>query len=182
MLPAPDNMEQLAPIAEQFVKAKAAAWDEQRNALIESTAADNAKAGADLLADLLSNGEVKKTSSGLHYNIIDEGIGRHPSGNDLVRMKYKGSFIDGTVFDSSGEDGKQHIDTMYRNLISGFQEGLKMVREGGSIKLYVPPELGYGDEPTGDIPPGSTLVFDLELIELNPIDFDIGGAEFSQPN
>jgi FKBP-type peptidyl-prolyl cis-trans isomerase len=174
-LPQPANIEELIPIVENLVKAKAEAFEAARVREIETASAENLKAGEEYIAELVAEGNVEKTSSGLHYTLVDEGIGRRPSGNDIVRIRYTGKLVDGTVFDASENRG-DHIDTIFSGLIRGFQEGLEIVREGGSIKLIIPPDLGYGNEPNGGIPPGSTLIFDVELIELNPMDFDVEGS------
>jgi FKBP-type peptidyl-prolyl cis-trans isomerase len=177
-LPEPENIRDLIPLVESIVSAKAEGFESARTQAIEAASTGNIAAGSEFIAKLVAEGAVEKTDTGLHYELVDEGIGRRPSGNDIVRIRYTGQLIDGFVFDSSetAESGG-HLDTVFSGLIPGFREGLEMVREGGKIKLFIPPDLGYGDVPAGNIPPGSTLVVEVELIELNPMDFDVGGPE-----
>ena len=104
---------------------------------------------------------VVKYESGLQMLTVEEGIGRTPVGDSDVRLNYKGSLIDGTVFDAN--DG---LTLNAGQLIPGFSEGLTHMKEGGSYILYIPSELGYGDRAAGDIPAGSTLIFEITLISI----------------
>ncbi len=104
------------------------------------------------------------TSSGLAYQIIYAGAPtlRKPDANSVVVVNYKGSLIDGSVFDTALNDSTA---TLYLpNTVSGWQEGLKMVHNGAHIKLYIPSELGYGTSTSNSlIPPHSVLIFDIYL-------------------
>ena len=82
-------------------------------------------------------------------------------------MNYTGKLIDGTVFDSSERQGKP-FEFPLNKVIAGWTEGLQKISKGGKIKLYVPPQLAYGDEGRPGIPPGATLIFDIELIDITP--------------
>jgi FKBP-type peptidyl-prolyl cis-trans isomerase len=103
------------------------------------------------------------TSSGICYKVIHEGNMRKPSKNDAVKVNYTGKYIDGTKFDSG----------TYFNYLSGsipgWQEVLTKVRDGSNVKMYIPASMAYGEDGRGDIPPHSTLIFDVILIESFPV-------------
>jgi len=106
-----------------------------------------------------------KTSSGLVYEELVAGTGRSPTINDVVRAHYHGTLADGSVFDSSVERG-QPLELPLRRVIPCWQEGIPMMKEGGKARLTCPPGIAYGDRAVGSIPAGSTLTFDVELIEV----------------
>lgn len=107
-----------------------------------------------------------KTESGLAYKILSEGKGEMPKATDTVKVHYHGTLIDGTVFDSSKERG-QPVTFPLNRVIKGWTEGVQKVKEGGKIKLVIPSELAYGDSGAPPkIPGGSTLVFEVELLEI----------------
>lgn len=103
--------------------------------------------------------------SGLQYKVLRSGpaSGVHPAAQDEVRVHYEGTLVDGSVFDSSYRDGAPVVFTL-GNLIPGWVEGIALMRPGDEWYLYVPPELGYGAEDKGQIPPNSVLVFRIELL------------------
>lgn len=103
--------------------------------------------------------------SGLQYKVLRSGpaTGVHPGPQDEVRVHYEGTLVDGSVFDSSYRDGAPVVFTL-GNLIPGWVEGIALMRPGDEWLLYVPPELGYGAEDKGQIPPNSVLVFRIELL------------------
>lgn len=104
--------------------------------------------------------------NGLHYRPIEFGTGAFPAPNSNVVVHYEGRLIDGTVFDSSYERGKP-AKFRLDQVIKGWTEGLILMREGGKAELVIPSDLGYGEEGAGDdIPPGATLIFQVELIEV----------------
>jgi FKBP-type peptidyl-prolyl cis-trans isomerase len=111
--------------------------------------------------------DIQVTESGLQYRIIKEGTGKTPSVNDRVKCNYIGTLIDGREFDSSFKRGKP-TEFRVSGVIKGWQEALKMMKEGGKWELFVPPELGYGlrVRPGGMIEPNMALIFELELIEV----------------
>lgn len=108
---------------------------------------------------------VIETGTGLQYEIIQEGTGRTPNLTDSVVFHYTGRFIDGRVFDSTIPSKIPYKNAVI-NLIDGQQEAFQLMKEGGQYRLYIPPFLGYGKEPYGAIEPNSTLIFDVELIEV----------------
>lgn len=108
--------------------------------------------------------DAKRTESGLVYKIIEEGSGEKPSGDDTVKVRYKGEFVDGSVFDESMEEG---VDLPLGQVIRGWSEGIQMLAPGGKIELVIPPDIGYGDYGRPPkIPGASTLRFNIELISV----------------
>jgi FKBP-type peptidyl-prolyl cis-trans isomerase FklB len=104
--------------------------------------------------------------SGLQYKIVKEGSGAKPAATDKVKVHYQGSLINGKIFDSSIQRGEP-IDLSVNEVIPGWTEALQLMPVGSKWQLFIPSELGYGDAGAGnDIKPGSTLIFDLELIEI----------------
>ncbi len=110
---------------------------------------------------------VKTTTSGLQYKILSTGAGKAPIATDKVTVHYTGTLIDGTMFDSSVQRG-QPATFALNGVIRGWTEGLQLMHEGDKWIFYIPQELGYGERGNGrQIPPFSTLVFELELIKVN---------------
>ena len=103
----------------------------------------------------------------MKYRKIKEGNGKKPKATDRVKVHYTGKLIDGTTFDSSVDRG-QPITFALNEVIPGWTEGLQLMDEGSKYMLYIPYNLGYGMRDMGNIPAGSTLVFEVELIEINP--------------
>lgn len=128
---------------------------------------DNIAAGKKFLTENALNKSVYTTKSGLQYRIMKEGKGRKPTLKDRVKVHYTGTLIDGTKFDSSVDRGEP-IELSLQQVIPGWTEGLQLMNEGSVYTFYVPYNLGYGDQPAGIIPPGSTLIFEIELIEILP--------------
>ena len=125
-----------------------------------------AQAGATYRAENAKKPSVKVTDSGLQVEIITPGEGKRPSAKDTVRVHYTGKLIDGTVFDSSVQRG-QPIDFPLNQVIPGWTEGLQHLMVGGKAILTIPPELAYGERGAGNvIPPNSTLVFEVELLDV----------------
>ena len=131
-------------------------------------AAGNKTKGKEFLASLSKKDGVKKDPSGFYYEILTTGEGPSPTMTDTVRLHYHGTLIDGTVFDSSVERGQPASFPM-NGVIKGFSGGLTKTQVGGKIRIYIPSELGYGDNPRpgGKIKPGDTLIFECELLGIN---------------
>ena len=109
---------------------------------------------------------VKTTKSGLQYEVITEGKGDKPKPSDRVSVHYTGTLLDGTVFDSSVERGEPATFPL-NAVIPGWTEGLQLMPVGSKYKLYIPPELGYGEKGAGPkIGPNSALVFEVELLKV----------------
>jgi peptidylprolyl isomerase len=129
------------------------------------TAENIAKGRAFLTANSQKEGVIT-TASGLQYLLIKKGDGTsHPSLTDSVKAHYQGRLIDGTLFDSSIERGEP-LSFRLNQVISGWAEGLQLMVAGEKARLFIPSQLGYGEESTHTIPPGSTLIFDVELLEI----------------
>lgn len=104
--------------------------------------------------------------SGLQYEVIASGNGRKPKAADQVRCHYEGRLVDGTLFDSSIERGEPAVFGV-NQVIAGWTEALQLMSEGDKWKLYIPYNLGYGEQGAGGvIPPYSTLVFEVELLSV----------------
>ncbi|WOE30799.1 MULTISPECIES: FKBP-type peptidyl-prolyl cis-trans isomerase [unclassified Acinetobacter] len=109
---------------------------------------------------------VKTTASGLQYKITKEGTGKSPTPTSMVKVHYTGKLVDGKVFDSSVSRGEP-IDFPLNQVIPGWTEGLQLMKEGGKATFYIPANLAYGPQGVpGTIPPNSTLIFDVELLQV----------------
>ncbi|MBP5341968.1 MAG: FKBP-type peptidyl-prolyl cis-trans isomerase [Bacteroidales bacterium] len=128
---------------------------------------DNIDAGAKFMQQISNNKSVYTTPSGLKYQKLVAGNGKKPKSTDRVKVHYTGKLIDGTTFDSSVDRGEP-ITFALNQVIPGWTEGLQLMDEGSRYMLYIPYNLGYGEQPVGSIPAGSTLVFEVELLEINP--------------
>jgi FKBP-type peptidyl-prolyl cis-trans isomerase FklB len=129
-------------------------------------ASGNKRIGQEFLAANSKKPGVVTLPSGLQYQVIRQGAGPKPKLTDMVRVHYHGTLIDGRVFDSSVDRG-QPIELNVNGVIPGWTEALQMMAVGSKWKLFIPSELGYGDRQAGQlIAPGSTLVFDVELIDI----------------
>ncbi|MCC8425953.1 FKBP-type peptidyl-prolyl cis-trans isomerase [Mucilaginibacter sp. UR6-11] len=105
--------------------------------------------------------------SGLQYKVIKTGTGNKPSGDSKVLVDYTGSFVNGKIFESSLEGGLPYV-TKLTDVIKGWTEALQLMPTGSKWIIYVPAELAYGDRGTGNIPPNSSLIFELELLQITP--------------
>ena len=128
--------------------------------------AENIEKGKTFLEENKKNPNVKILPSGLQYEVIREGNGKHPKATDQVRCHYEGTLIDGTLFDSSVRRGQPAVFGV-NQVIKGWVEALQLMSEGAKWKLYIPSELAYGAAGAGEmIPPHSTLIFEVELLEV----------------
>lgn len=132
----------------------------------EEIAMTNATAAQEFLAENAQRDTVLTTDSGLQYEVMAEGEGEHPSATDTVTVHYAGTLLDGTEFDSSYKRG-QPISFALNRVIPGWTEGVQLMKPGAKYKLFIPPELGYGERGApGVIPPNSALIFEVELISI----------------
>lgn len=113
------------------------------------------------LVDNAALEDVEVTSSGLQYRIIEAGDGEKPGLSNTVRIHYTGSFTSGYIFDQTLDD--ETAELVVENLISGLEEGLQLMNEGGKYEFFVPPELGYGNNPPQY---GTVMIFEVELVEI----------------
>ena len=125
----------------------------------------NKLAGEKFLAENKNKEGVKTTSSGLQYKIITEGHGDIPDENDNVKVHYRGIYLDGTEFESSYKDNTP-VSFPVNQVLSGWKEAIKMMPVGSKWELYIPHDLAYGTMDRLDIPPYSTLIFEIELLEI----------------
>lgn len=128
---------------------------------------ENIRAGEKYLAEISNNKSVYTTQSGLKYRKLKDGNGKRPKATDRVKVHYTGTLINGKKFDSSVDRGEP-ITFPLNQVIPGWTEGLQLMDEGSTYMLYIPYNLGYGEQPVGDIPAGSTLIFEVQLLEINP--------------
>ena len=138
--------------------------------LKQVAAVDNKKSGeAFLSANKLKKG-VETTSSGLQYKILKAGNGKKPTENDGVTCRYRGTLLDGTEFDSSESLGYPVTFNVKDSVIAGWSEALKLMPAGSKWQIFVPSHLGYGEKGAGrTIGPNATLIYDIELLAVNPI-------------
>ncbi len=137
-----------------------------RNAEGMKASAENKKIGTAFLTENKAKPGVVTTASGLQYSVDKAGTGAKPTATDRVKVHYTGKTLDGKVFDSSVERG-QPAEFGVNEVIKGWTEALQLMPVGSKWKLYIPSELAYGDRGAGaDIKPGSTLVFDVELLDI----------------
>lgn len=128
----------------------------------------NAKAGQEFLDANGKRVEVKTLPSGLQYEVLEAGEGESPKAGDTVKVHYTGKLIDGTVFDSSVDRGEPATFGVTQ-VIPGWVEALQLMKPGAKWRLFIPSQLAYGPQGAGGIiGPNQTLIFDVELIEVNP--------------
>ncbi|NOY40403.1 MAG: FKBP-type peptidyl-prolyl cis-trans isomerase [Planctomycetes bacterium] len=132
----------------------------------QSQGMENKQMGEEFLAENKDKDGVKVTKTGLQYKVIESGDGATPGPADVVSCHYRGTLIDGTEFDASANHGGPSQFPVNR-VISGWTEALQMMKVGDKWQLYIPAELAYGNNPPGPpIEAGSTLIFDIELLEI----------------
>lgn len=119
------------------------------------------------LAENAKKEEVKVTSSGLQYTVIQKGTGASPTAKDSVQVRYRGFLLDAQVFDERMDSAG--VTFRLDGVIKGWTEGLQMMKEGGMMRFFIPPNLAYGARSVGKlIRPNETLVFDVELVKVIP--------------
>jgi len=127
---------------------------------------ENKKKGDEFLAANKKKSGVKTTASGLQYEVIKEGNGVHPSSTDKVKVDYKGTFLNGKVFDSSYKRGKP-AEFNLNQVIKGWIEGIQLMSVGAKYKFYIPADLAYGVRGAPpQIGPNETLIFEVELLGI----------------
>ena len=141
---------------------------EARQKKMEEQAQANLEEGQEFLDENADKDGVEVTDSGLQYQVLESGDegAQSPTLEDTVEVHYKGMLRDGTVFDSSIERDKPAVFGL-KHIIPGWQEALQMMKVGDKWKLFLPPELGYGEQGAGgDIGPNEVLIFEVELLDV----------------
>ena len=138
---------------------------EKQAALAKTQAGKSIKEGQDYLAANTKKEGVITTESGLQYSVMTKGEGANPTADDTVKVHYKGTLIDGTEFDSSYKRGEA-VEFPLKNVIKGWTEGLQLMPVGSKYKFTIPSDLAYGERATGKITANSTLIFEVELLEI----------------
>jgi len=156
----PYELQKVGPAMSDFIQKKQAA-------ILERLRAKNSQDAAAFFTKLRENKSVVELRDGLRYEILKPGTGDAPKPTDTVKVNYTGTLLDGTVFDSSERQGKP-AEFPLNKMIPGWIEGLQQINKGGRIKLYIPPQLAYGDEGRPGIPPEAALIFDVELLDITP--------------
>lgn len=159
-----------ARLTEEEINAEMMAFQEkveaEREAAQAQVAEGNAEAGAAFLAENAQREGIVVTDSGLQYEVVTAGDGASPGPDDQVEVHYRGTLIDGTVFDSSYDRG-QTVTFGVTQVIPGWTEALQLMKEGDKYNLYIPSDLAYGAGGAGQvIGPNSTLIFEVELIKI----------------
>jgi FKBP-type peptidyl-prolyl cis-trans isomerase len=157
---------------EQQVKDTMSAFEKDMSTKMEEKGKEAASAGEKFLTENKSKPGVKTTASGLQYKVIKEGNGAQPKATDTVTVNYRGTFTDGTEFDSSYKRGEP-VSFPLSGVIAGWTEGVQLMKVGAKYQFVVPAKLGYGPNGRPGIPPNSTLVFEVELLDVKP---GTGGA------
>jgi FKBP-type peptidyl-prolyl cis-trans isomerase len=131
-----------------------------------ATSDENKAAGLAFLAENGQKDNIITTDSGLQYEILTEGEGKSPSATDQVSVHYQGTTLDGNEFDSSYKRGEPATFPLNR-VISGWTEGVQLMKEGSKFRFFISSELAYGAQGAGaDIPANATLIFEVELIKI----------------
>ncbi len=156
--------EEMAQALTQYKKSNESKQLEQ----FKQLAAKNLQEGEAFLANNAKQAGVITRPSGLQYQILKAGSGQTPKATSKVKVDYEGHLIDQTVFDSSIARN-QPVEFQVSQVIAGWTEGLQLMKEGAKYRFFIPARLGYGEMGSGDsIAPNSTLIFDVELIQVLP--------------
>ena len=134
---------------------------------VQALAATNAANAKQFLVTNAKKTGVVTTASGLQYQVLKTGTGKSPKATDKVKVNYEGRLADGTIFDSSYKRGEA-VTFPLNQVIKGWTEGVQLMKEGAKYRLFVPPALGYGEAGNAEIEPNSLLIFDVELLQVNP--------------
>lgn len=154
------SQEQLNEVMQAFAK-KAGDYAKKKS---QEAATKNVAEAEKLLSENKAKDGVKVTDSGLQYKVISEGKGKKPTAADVVKVHYKGSFADGTVFDSSYDRG-QPVEFPLGQVIKGWTEGLQLMPVGSKYEFVIPAALAYGTQAPANIGPDRALIFEVELLD-----------------
>lgn len=137
----------------------------QLQADMDKLAKENAAAGSAFLEQNAKADGIKVTASGLQYRVLKDATGAKPKAKDRVKVNYEGSFLDGSIFDSSYNRGEPAVFQLDQ-VVPGWTEALQMMPTGSTYELFLPPSLGYGEAGAGPIPPNAVLHFKVELLGI----------------
>ncbi len=152
--------------ARDALKALEKAMTAKRETLAKEQGAKNLKDGEAFLSENGKKEGVKTTASGLQYKVLKQGEGRKPKATDVVKVNYRGTLTDGTVFDSSYEQNEP-VTFPLNQVIPGWTEGVQLMPVGSKYQLFVPGKLGYGENGAPPaIGPNATLIFEVELLGI----------------
>jgi FKBP-type peptidyl-prolyl cis-trans isomerase FklB len=158
-------------LTDEEIRATFMAYKQRREAEEVQAAAklgaENTKTGTAFLVENGKKAGIKTTASGLQYEVLTEGTGASPKATDQVKVHYEGKMLDGTVFDSSVARGEPATFPL-NQVIPGWTEGVQLMKEGAKYRFFIPSALAYGETGASTIPPNSVLIFDVELIKVNP--------------
>jgi len=153
-------------LTEQEIRETMTAFEKDMQQKQTEQAQKNSAASEKFLTENKTKEGVKTTASGLQYKVLKEGNGAQPKMSDTVTVNYRGTLVDGTEFDSSFKRNQPSTFPI-TGVIKGWTEALQLMRVGSKYQLFVPPNLAYGDRSPGpQIPPGSTLIFEVELLDV----------------
>lgn len=153
--------EEAAVVRQEYVQQRKAA----QHAETAAAGQDNLVEGQKFLAENKLKEGVQTTASGLQYKVLTMGEGAKPAATDTVEVHYRGTLLDGIEFDSSYARNEP-ISFALNRVIAGWTEGMQLMPIGSKFVFYIAPELGYGEGGGGPIPPNSTLVFEVELLNI----------------
>jgi FKBP-type peptidyl-prolyl cis-trans isomerase FkpA len=153
--------EEAAAIRQTYVTKKQA----EQQQVTAAAGEDNLAEGQKFLAENKVKEGVQTTESGLQYKVVTMGDGAKPVATDTVKVHYRGTLLDGTEFDSSYARNEP-ISFGLNRVITGWTEGVQLMPVGSKFLFFIPPELAYGEGGGGPIPPNSTLVFEVELLDI----------------
>ncbi|MBR1770298.1 MAG: FKBP-type peptidyl-prolyl cis-trans isomerase [Bacteroidales bacterium] len=142
-----------------------AEMDAKRSARAKEMGAKAKKEGEIFLQNNRKNENVVETPSGLQYTVMKDGVGPKPKATDKVRVHYHGTLLNGTVFDSSVQRGESIVFPL-NQVITGWTEGVQLMNVGSKYRFFIPADLAYGEQAVGNIPPCSTLIFEVELLGI----------------
>lgn len=129
-------------------------------------AEENKKAADSFLAENKTKEGVVTLPSGLQYKILRAGDGKKSTEADSVEVRYRGTLIDGTEFDNSERSGQATVTLAVKGLVPGVKQALQLMPVGSKWQLFIPYQLAYGQQGSGNIPPNATLIFELELLAI----------------
>jgi FKBP-type peptidyl-prolyl cis-trans isomerase len=155
------SQEEAEAVRQAFIEKRKAAAQAEVDALRDK----NQTEGEDFLAENAKKEGVIVTDSGLQYKVLSMGEGPKPSATDTVKVHYRGTLIDGTEFDNSYARNAPIIRGV-DEVVAGWTEGMQLMPVGSKFMFFIKPELGYGEDGFGPIPPSATMIFEVELLGI----------------